>query len=238
MDDIWNVISVGFTNIGDWLQDVISSISAFFPNVIANIIAGYTAIVNGLSDVWDTITGGFDAVTNYLNLTLDKVKLGFAELAALLGAVIAALVDLTLLFNPTAPEFIFKVPFDWVREKVDPVELDYTNTFEDGVQDKTKKVVLTESFEAWNDIATSRGASPKIKVNLFAMLNAGTNNRLVGQNPFPNEEVIVFDFADLDDYRLFNMGLVTLVRTLIEVGMILTTLNYVWRKIIPDKVFE
>lgn len=93
---------------------------------------------------------------------------------------------------------------------------------------------LTQSLDRIKNMNTSRGESPKIKINLWKIYNAATS-RFGARNPFSNEEKVIFDFESINQFVFFGMGGIEWLRMLIGAGWLWKVGNYIWNRITPNQ---
>lgn len=79
-----------------------------------------------------------------------------------------------------------------------------TGSFSETLTNKFDIDFLQQSFAAIENMNTTRGAAPKIMVNLHSLVDSsvGTiNASAAASNPFTDEERVFFDFAELENYQ-------------------------------------
>lgn len=102
--------------------------------------------------------------------------------------------------------------------------------------DKFQISPLTNAWAKFQNMNTSKGNPPVIKINLGQIFYASTKEFGTVENPFGNEETTFIDFGFLEEYQFMGMALIDLFRTLIGAGFIMTTVNYIWNKVHPKEV--
>lgn len=97
--------------------------------------------------------------------------------------------------------------------------------------------LLQKSFEKIKGMSTSKGSPPVVYVDLNGMFSSMAGKR----HPTLSDKAVLIDFAFMEsqEWQIFGMlSLIDIFRSIVTVGFVLTTGNYVWRKIIPDKVVD
>lgn len=112
-----------------------------------------------------------------------------------------------------------------------------SNMIRDKFEEKLNINVLKNALERLQNINTEKGKPPVITINLHSLFDAGLKHINPNiRNPFKDEETKFIDFGLLENFNFGGYTLVDYFRTIVGAGFIYTTLLYVWRKIVPDKV--
>lgn len=107
------------------------------------------------------------------------------------------------------------------------------------IVEKTGINKLSKAIVKMNNIKSGEKECPKIKLNLYRVFEASMckiNPNTV--NPFENKDYNYIDFCILEEFELFGMNMIEFLRFALGLSMIILTLMYVWKKIIPDKVID
>ena len=182
------------------------------------IVAGLVGTIGQLlSNIWAKILEMLSSMVEFFQAIMAWVNAFFSELALTIEAV------LTEFFTVPTP---FVLPTDMFDGMLDDL------------LDKTGLSAFDQTFSRLKNLQTGYGSPPEITINLHQLMAATTNIGSGFSVPLANKESLVIDFAKLQEVEFWNMSLIDLIRALLSLSMVGMTFNYIYRKIIPDKVIE
>lgn len=141
--------------------------------------------------------------------------------------------------NKTATDLLDTLAGQTTADATDTVGLDSgtvdLNNVADSISGNFDINVFKSTMERLTNFDTSTPPPPKVEIDLNALARAGSAISGYTDNIFPQDKYTLFDFSILEDYTFQGMTLVQLIRYIISMNMILMTLLYCYRRIIPDK---
>lgn len=197
----------------------------YTPGETTGTIEGDVGIISGvvgtigqiLSNIWNKILEILSSMVAFFQAIMAWVNSFFSELALTIEAV------LTEFFTIPTP---FVLPTDMFDGMLDDL------------LDKTGLSAFDQTFSRLQNLQTGYGSPPEITINLHELMAATTNIGSGFSVPLANKESLVIDFAKLEEVEFWNMSLIDLIRALLSLSMVGMTFNYIYRKVIPDKVIE
>ncbi len=170
-----------------------------------------------VQDIWLKILEMLESMVAFFQAIMEWVNSFMSELALTIEAV------LTEFFTVPTP---FVLPTDMFDGMLDDL------------LDKTGLSAFDQTFSRLQNLQTGYGSPPEITINLHELMAATSHVGSGFSVPLANKESLVIDFSKLEEVEFWNMSLIDLIRALLSLSMVGMTFNYIYRKIIPDKVIE
>ncbi|WP_446787970.1 hypothetical protein [Macellibacteroides fermentans] len=202
------------------IKGILGGIGAILGNIFnkfLELLGSVGSIGQVLSNIWNKILEMLASMVAFFQAILDWITSFFSELALTIEAV------LTEFFTLPAP---FVLPTDMFDGMLDDL------------LDKTGLSAFDQTFSRLKNLQTGYGSPPEITINLHELMAATSHVGNGFSVPLANKESLVIDFAKLQEVEFWNMSLIELIRALLSLSMVGMTFNYIYRKIIPDKVIE
>lgn len=102
------------------------------------------------------------------------------------------------------------------------------------IENKLGTAQLKNTFTALSDLHVGVIETPVIKLPLGEIMNT-VSSRFDFPNPFADGEYELLNFGYLDELEFGGTSVINYFRMIISAGLIWFTINYVWKKIIPNE---
>ncbi len=202
---------------------------------IKGILGGIGAILGNIFNKFLELLGSVGSIGQVLSNIWNKILEMLASMVAFFQAIMewvnSFMSELALTIEAVLTEF-FTIPTPFV------LPTDMFDGMLDDLLDKTGLSAFDQTFSRLKNLQTGYGSPPEITINLHQLMAATTNIGSGFSVPLANKESLVIDFAKLQEVEFWNMSLIDLIRALLSLSMVGMTFNYIYRKIIPDKVIE
>lgn len=202
---------------------------------IKGILGGIGAILGNIFNKFLELIGSVGSIGQVLSNIWNKILEMLASMVAFFQAIMewvnSFMSELALTIEAVLTEF-FTIPTPFV------LPTDMFDGMLDDLLDKTGLSAFDQTFSRLQNLQTGYGSPPEITINLHELMAATSHIGSGFSVPLANKESLVIDFAKLEEVEFWNMSLIDLIRALLSLSMVGMTFNYIYRKIIPDKVIE
>lgn len=119
-----------------------------------------------------------------------------------------------------------------------PAELSAPGVIMSLLERKMGTSTLTNSFNAILTMSTTTPSAPVLTLPIGDIFASATSRFYNGNNPFAGQNITFIDFSMLEDYQFGGMSVINYFRILLSMGMIWTTVLYLWRKFTPERAVD